>query len=302
MKAHSVLENATREHIFREPYPHLVIDNCLPEDYYRELAAAYPDNDTIIGICREHPYRPEELAEGSEKQNARYDIPGFQLLKQSGRVSQTWLDFVSYHTSSEFYAEVAALLGEEIIRVYPSLETTIGKPLQDFTTGIRFDSDCDISLDCQIGINTPATYRSSVRRVHSDAPEELYAMLLYLRDEDDDTEGGALEVYKWKDGHARLFHRSEVDEADAELVKSVDYKANRLVIFLNTEGSLHAVSPREASSHTRKLVNIIGEVDKSIPEGLFRQQQKFPVEKKPKSRLRKLISKLKKISKASSHR
>jgi hypothetical protein len=294
MKVHSVLENVTKDHICLEPYPHLVIDNCLPEDYYQKLAETYPDNETIITFCKNHPYRPSELAEGAEKQNARYDIPAFQALDQSEVLPQIWLDFVRFHTSREFYSQVAALLGDVIVRTYPSLEPKIGKSLQDFTTGVRFGSDSDVSLDCQIGINTPATERSSVRGVHTDAPEELYAMLLYMREEADDTEGGALQVYKWKDDRPRLFNNSEVEEDDAELVKTVDYKANRLVIFVNTDASLHAVTPREASTYTRKLVNIIGEVDKSIPAGLFQQRQKYPRVKKSRSPMQKLVSKARK--------
>jgi hypothetical protein len=49
-------------------------------------------------------------------------------------------------------------------------------------------------------------------------------------------------------------------------VNTIGYKANRMVLFLNAQDSLHAVTPREPSPFTRKLVNIIGEVDKSFPK------------------------------------
>jgi hypothetical protein len=49
---------------------------------------------------------------------------------------------------------------------------------------------------------------------------------------------------------------------------------NTAVIFLNTENSLHAVSARGPSLVSRRLVNIMGRVPRSIPEGLFEKRQK----------------------------
>ena len=54
--------------------------------------------------------------------------------------------------------------------------------MSDWTTGIRFDPEWDqgqISLDCQIGINTPPKRKSSARGVHTDAPDELFASCVF---------------------------------------------------------------------------------------------------------------------------
>ena len=47
-----------------------------------------------------------------------------------------------------------------------------------------------------------------------------------------------------------------------------------MVMFLNTQDWLHALTPRTPSAHTRRLVNIIGEVDKSFPKGIFPRPNK----------------------------
>jgi hypothetical protein len=78
------------------------------------------------------------------------------------------------------------------------------------------------------------------------------------------------------EGRKRLFHREEVDEDDAEYVGSIPYRPNTLVVFINSEHSLHAVSERSVTPHSRRLVNIIGRVYRSVPRGLFVKRQRTP--------------------------
>ena len=49
---------------------------------------------------------------------------------------------------------------------------------------------------------------------------------------------------------------------------------NTAVIFINSATALHAVSARSPSLVSRRLVNIMGRVPRSIPEGLFQKRQK----------------------------
>lgn len=267
---HSVLERVQRSDICHYPYPHVVVRGCLPEYYYRQLSDEYPADNYIIEM---NSWRNQ----GVVQQNQRNDLCARQVLASGALGSEAWREFVRYHTSRHFFQEVVGLLGPEINTTYPFLEQTIGKTLRDCSTGIRFDAEQDqgeISLDCQIGINTPVTAKSSVVRVHTDATEELYAMLLYFRREDDDFTGGDLEIYRWKEGARRRFVGAEVDGKDAELVKTIKYEANTLIVFINSEISLHAVSDRSVTTRSRRLVNIIGEVYRSVPHGLFVRPQK----------------------------
>ena len=266
----SVLRNITRADIRRDPYPHVVVENCLPSDVYTELARTYPDDETILRLSGA---RDQYVI----RQNHRYDLRAHRILRNPQMVSPAWQDFVRYHVSPEFFREFLNLLGPDIASIYPALEKRLGRTMHEWTTGIRFDPEWDqgqIALDCQIGINTPVTRRSATRGVHTDAPDELFAMLLYFRRDDDDARGGDLEICQWKKDAPHLFIDRELDASDAEVRGVVPYKANTLVIFINSPVSLHAVTPRDPTPLSRRLVNIVGRVYRSIPEGLFERPQK----------------------------
>jgi hypothetical protein len=267
---YSVLRNVTRIDIREYPFPHVVVQNCLPAALYDELANIYPDDASIL-----------RLSGAAEKyfirQNHRYDLSAHRLLRQPTSVAAVWREFVRYHVSTAFFREFAALFGPELHATYPALEQRFGREHKDWTTGIRYDPECvgaQVALDCQIGINTPVRRLSSARGVHTDAPDELFAMLLYFRPESDRVSGGDLDIYRWKNGSPHLFVGREVDPEDAELVSTVAYGPNTLVAFINSATSLHAVSPRVPSTVSRRLVNIVGRVHQSVPEGLFEQAQK----------------------------
>jgi hypothetical protein len=83
-----------------------------------------------------------------------------------------------------------------------------------------------------------------------------------------------LEICRWRSDHEQYFVGSEIDEVDAERVSTIPYRQNAAVIFVNSDQSLHAVSHRESSRVSRRLVNIMGRVSQSIPEGLFGKPQK----------------------------
>src|SRR5262245_1896497 len=210
-------------------------------------------------------------------QNHRYDLRAHRILRTPGAVSSAWEAFVRYHVSHEFFGEFLELLGPELQTIYPTLERRLGRPMHEWTTGVRFDPEWDtglIGLERQIGINTPVTRRSATRAVHTDNPDELFAMLLYFRRNEDRVPGGDLEICKWKDGAPHRFIGRDVDPSDTEWSATVPYKANTLVIFINSAVSLHAVTPRHRTSLSRRLVNIVGRVRRSVPEGLFERPQK----------------------------
>jgi hypothetical protein len=213
---------------------------------------------------------------------------------------QIWIDFVDYHTR-DFFTEVVNLFGDSIRRFYPTLESRIGN-LDLLETGMRFSEQTDckpLSLDCQVGINTPGTTTSVVIGPHCDSPVELYAGVLYFKRREDEAEGGNLDLYCWRNQRKKLF-RDEYKIADDPLLKKqliIPSAANTLVMFINTIDSVHGVTPRSPSRVSRRLVNIIGEVYNPIPEGLYHRPQVAPgmpgsKEALPLQWLRKVKSKL----------
>jgi hypothetical protein len=269
----SILRGVTRADIRREPYAHIVIEGCLPARLYAELARTFPEDETILrlGTSARH---------GRAKPNSRHDVGAQCILDNSDYFSKSWQEFVSYHVSNSFYREFIELMRPEILAAYPRLEARLGRPLRELTTGILEAPegvDCQVALDCHIGINTPSQRRGSVRRVHTDAPDELFAALLYFRADNDQAPGGDLEILQWKRNRAQLFVGAEVLESDAEPGYTVTTKPNTAVIFINSASALHAVTARSPSLVSRRLVNIMGRVPRSIPEGLFEKRQRTDV-------------------------
>jgi hypothetical protein len=267
---YSILRGITRADIRHEPFVHVVVENCLSAPLYEELAQSFPADETVLGLGK-------SARDGRGRPNSRHDVHAGEILSNPERFARDWREFVRYHVSSVFFQELLALMGPEILATHPELERRLGRRLCELRTavaGAPQAAESDIALDCHIGINTPARRPSSVRRVHTDAPDELFAALLYFRAADDRAAGGHLEIFRWKQNRAHLFVGSEVDESDAEPVHSVTYKPNTAVIFINSALALHAVSVREPSPVSRRLVNIMGRVPHSIPEGLFEKRQK----------------------------
>ena len=97
-------------------------------------------------------------------------------------------------------------------------------------------------------------------RVHVDRQVALFAGLLYMRRPDDDSRGGDLELYRFRDRPRRFEPGRYVDDALVELVKTIPYEANRLVFFVHSPDALHGVSPRSVTPHPRLHVNFLAEL------------------------------------------
>jgi hypothetical protein len=267
---YSILRGVTRADIRHEPYVHVVVEDCLSAPVYEELARTFPSDETVLGLGK-------SARDGHARPNSRHDVHTQEILRNPDCFSPSWREFVRYHVSNAFFQELLGLMGPEIVATHPELERRLRRPLRELRTAVRGAPEADgsdIALDCHIGINTPSRRPSSVRRVHTDAPDELFAALLYFRAAEDRAAGGHLEIFQWKRNKAHLFVGSEVDESDAEPVHAVAYKPNTAVIFINSATALHAVSVRDPSPVSRRLVNIMGRVPHSIPEGLFEKRQK----------------------------
>lgn len=265
----SILKKATPADVHYKPFPYLLLRECLDADVYAELSRTYPSDETI---ARLNSWRmPNALHE----ENTRTDISATKAFDHKHEIPQIWLEFISYHVSPEFFAEFMDLFYGAIQMYYPWLQNVMH--LSNPGVGIRFDPATDhhpLSLDCQVGINTPSRARSSVIEAHTDTPQELYAGLLYFKQPGDEAAGGDLELYRWKNSRRTKFSGHLADRSLLHKFGHVTYEPNTLVLFLNTSQSIHGVTPRDPSVLSRRLVNIIGEVYNSVPYGLYQRTSK----------------------------
>lgn len=249
----SILSRAETSQIVAEPYPHIVIDEALPPDYFAELEASYPSLELV--------------ANGKTIENNSLYLMSARAVCDNADMPEVWRDFFAYHASPVFFEEVKRFWADWIPRAHPDLAENFGKPLEDFTIGLRHpgqtknpdNREADLMMDCQFGVNSPVTQVSSVREPHLDNPAKLFAALLYFRHTDDHADGGDLEFYRLKGRFPKHRGRNTIDAKYIEKVKTVEYKANRLVTWLNSPYSIHGVSPRSVTQLTRRYINFLGE-------------------------------------------
>ena len=279
----SVLGRADKSNIRTEPFPHLVVNGALPQDIFEELIESFPTDEEIAGS---RPMSSNKLI-----------MVGARQIGEQIKISDIWKEYADYHTSHAFFLDVIELWQDFIAEAYPDIEAVLGKPLSDATTDRRHPGEAqnkanqnrDIQLDCQFGINCPVETPSSVRGPHIDSANKLFAGLLYFRHRDDDSTGGDLEMYRYRD--PRLHYRpgaavdresfiamsarklSRIPPGDLEKVSSIPYQANTLVMWLNTPYALHGVSPRQPTSWSRRYTNLLGEYYGGGGNGFFRMNR-----------------------------
>lgn len=208
------------------PFPHVVIEDCLPWDYYRKLLEYRPPYSVVLGGRK-------------PGNNQRLDLHAAQLLAWDN-LPTVWREFIGFHTSQAFWQQVVETFGLED---------------DGARAGVRFRDKSEIVLDCQIGVNTPVKQRSRVRGPHVDNPVEIFGGLLYMGDEQ---KGGDLVIYEPVE--PLLFHgKAEVHDFRVRPVQTVRYAHNTFVGFINLPHSVHGVTPREVTPDPRWLVNVIAE-------------------------------------------
>jgi len=248
----SLLQRATD--VVREPYPHIIVENALPSGLYDELAESFP--------------QPSAMEVDPTGNNRRWDYPARKVVDNRS-IPELWRRFIAYNSSQEFFNDIVALFQDSIIALYPDRFPERAS-LQGLKIGMR-DLDRfgrkDVLIESMISGNTPVTAASSVRTTHVDAGNKLFSGLFYMRRPDDTSTGGDLTIsrvierYRGQDERFTLFTGPYVDDSHVEVVRTVPYAANTLVLFINSLDSLHGVTVRSETPHPRLFVNLVGEVD-----------------------------------------
>jgi hypothetical protein len=239
----SVLQKKPK--LILEPYPHFVIEDALPQEVYEQLEKEWPTEQLLStepfdsGIC--------------------YRLKADEMLKPK-KVSNLWKEFTEYHTSMEFYKHMTGVFGDLV----PHFE--------DLTLSPRgWDTGNDkIGTDCQTVMHKPINYSS--RTAHIDNPREIYAALLYMPYKEDQSTGGEFQIHETHDTISEVNKNGgrEVKEKAGEIVKTIPYKANTLVVFCNNSTRcVHSVSARKNAVLHRRSVNIIAEFNRAAGRKMF---------------------------------
>ncbi|NHC33924.1 2OG-Fe(II) oxygenase [Scytonema millei] len=264
----SLLSKIKPTDIFSEPFPHVVIKDALDEEVYSKLKSEWADIEIL---------RQGEDNKGTDlSSNKRLHYLANESLNDE-RITPFWKEFIALHTSDTFFQEFLTIFKDHILQMYPEFEQKYGS-FETLKSGLRkvdtFES-VDVLLDALICINTPVvTKPNAVRGAHIDLPDKLFAGLFYLRDPQDTSTGGNLEIYKFKNGKPYGFRSSAIDDSYIKHVKTIEYDRNVLILFLNSVYSLHGVSVRSLTDSPRYFVNLVGEVKQPLFDP--KQYQELP--------------------------
>ena len=261
----SVLQNASRTEIKYDPVPHIVIKNCLPENYYSLLEKSYISDDQLM---KYNPIKKKLMfPDKNVRVNILFNDVAFENVKWPH--SDIWTKFVRYHVSEKFFKDLLRLFGPEIKTICPQLEPKLGTtleqaPVKCYKKNMIYDykNSKSIFLDGDIGINTTSNITSSVRKYHVDGMQKIFGGLFYFKRTDDDATGGDLEFYRLKYNQSLTVNKSvELKKNQLEFVSKVKYQANTAVFWLNSPNAIHNVTPRGPSKVSRRLVYFSGRVE-----------------------------------------
>ena len=272
----SILSNAAKINLITFPYPHIVINDALDKDVYQQLENEFPKDEIIL--------------DGRLVKDTWFDYPASKVISDQ-RISPLWREFFKYHVSQQFFKQIVDLSGEQILALNQGIEKRVGRSLGDFYVGMRpggrgdpLATGADVSMECQFYLNYSVKPRV-VRGPHVDRPSELFAALLYFRQDEDKSNGADLEICEGADEIFRSTQQvkieklpAEIDESKVKFVKKANYAANTLVLFLNSARSIHAVSPRSPTATPRRHINFCCDV----PFDLFEIDLPFRLETKRK--------------------
>lgn len=244
------LEDAT---VIAEPFPYLILEDALDSGFCDALVREMPPLDMLTRGA------PLET-------NKRFTMSHVDALADVN-VANNWKHALCQGLSQRFLDRVLQLFAPHIRREFVDFEDRFGtiNELQSIPRQISGRPNATIGMDAQIAVNTPVlSPRTTVRGPHLDRLDKLFVGLLYLRSEQDDSDGGALELYvpdceKPVFAPKRMLPRERV-----QLVSTIPYRRNTLVMFLNTPRSLHGVSPRGVTPHPRYFINFVGETTEPL--------------------------------------
>ena len=217
------------------PYPHIIIENALPEKIHNELLKTFPEQ------------RVDQQTSRDEHNKKTWHV--LEIREEKWPISSVWQDFINYHCSEKFFFDVLNIF-DKWSNTLPIIKENIevlDRSKNKNTSGNVFT---DFSL-----VKHPAKNNVPNRLPHNDNNKEIYAGLLYLKHPKDKSTGGGFALHKAGDlsmDQHRNFNNP------GPVVKVCPYKSNQFVLFWNTNESQHSVESRQNAKHPRWSINMLG--------------------------------------------
>ena len=239
----SVLQNFKEGNFFLDPFPHIVIENALPEKLYNELSDTFPTNKFNY----------------TNQNNIFLSITSEEIQKDN-EISDLWKNFIWFHKSKEFCHQVFDIFAKNIVDTYPNFFKN-KEELYNLKVGLETGDDGDIFPYAEFQCNTPVTKKSARIGIHTDTPNKFTTGIFYMKD-DYDNAGGDLILHNWRiDLPFFLKKIILIKRKDIFLnkiikkfqflfignIKKLKYSSNILVMYFDSINVLHSVTEREVT-------------------------------------------------------
>lgn len=203
-----------------DPFPHIVVDQWLPDTTYRRIIDAMPSAVFFADNRDEHWAVPSAVAPAYSKL-----VWGFVANRIVGEMLYDALNRKFARVVREYVASFCPALPDDIdLKLHPS--------------------------DGRIMLRRPGYNLLP----HRDPRWGFITGIAYLA-RDGDSEAHGTQLYRVRQDHeapsSRVYY---VDEPRCELVKDVPFRANSLLVFLNSEGAHGASIPKDASSGIERYI------------------------------------------------
>ena len=205
------IERAT---IQEHPFPHMVVDKWLPHDVYRRMIDALP---------------PPVFFADRDQSRQRLAVP--------------------FHVAPAYSRRVWQFIANDVVTgmVGPALTDRLGSTIREYLRNYCGDLPADIDLTLHASNGRIMLRRPGyVIQPHRDPRWGFVTCLVYLAKPGDDEAHGTQLYAVRDDGEAPSDKPFYVEESRCDLVKSVPFRANTMLVFLNSHGAHGASIPSNA--------------------------------------------------------
>lgn len=221
-----ITEKLQSAQVIEYPFPHIVVENILPDDLYVMASSQWPCDSAFIGHGNGNHFILPVTGGVAEKSRLDHDQKIF------------WRVFGEVIVNRYIKPRIAAML-------IPYLPMKAGLENYDIS---KFDLTQDIASFRQDNIAfDQGPYNTNI---HIDQRNILAAMLIYMPVDNDHQELGT-QFFEGPPAGCNDVYNS--NSSFSSLVKIVPYKPNTLVAFMQTPISWHAYSQKGDTDYRRRF-------------------------------------------------
>ena len=227
---HHVLDRVAQSPVLDAPFPHAVIDNVFPADYYAEMLRNFPALSSMRSLSETGRVGKDNY---KERMTTLFEEADFARLPPEQ--AHFWREFADWMYCDTF-------LNALVEKFHQALEPRISA-VQQAEGSLKVRGDALL-------VNDQTNYAIGP---HTDAAHRLVTFLFYLPADTSMRELGT-SLYKPKKADFTCWGGPHYPHAQFDHVGRVDFLPNRLLAFPKTERSFHGVEPISRADVNRHLL------------------------------------------------